>query len=175
MAEQKIPICIDSCVIISYLKGGTDRTDIDKGQLFGFFDSVWSGNTHVIFPTILRTELLECNLGDGLIKEFDKLVRLQNFDEFPVNTEVAKIAAKIRSFYLGMNRATEEVPTISMADSIFLATAIENGCAALYTYDGDRVPPRKPSKLLGLRNPIAGEFALNITKPSSAQVAFKVE
>lgn len=53
---------------------------------------------------------------------------------------------------------------------MIVATAIVWECATLYTYDGDRVPPGRPRKLLGLANPIAGKHALHIAKPDPNQL-----
>ena len=169
----KIPeVCIDSCVIISHLKGGSDRTPDDIRELKGFFSDMHGGKVHVLFPTLLRAEILQCNLGAAKIEEFHLLTGLDNFDEIPINSKIAKLAAEIRSYYLEKNRANQSVPVIALADAIFIATAIEENCPKLFTYDGDRLPPKKPRKLLTLKNPIAGEYPLHIQKPSVMQFGF---
>ncbi len=166
----KIPeVCIDSCVIISHLNGGADRHAADLRELRGLFSDIHSGKIHVIFPTILRAEILQCRIGADKIEEFDKLTALDNFDEIPVNSQISKLAAEIRSYYLDKNDHGHPVPVISLADCIFIATAIHEDCPKLFTYDGDRLPPKKPRKLLSLKNPIAGEYALQIEKPSVLQ------
>jgi predicted nucleic acid-binding protein len=171
MANGIKTVCIDSCVVISLLKEGKDR--IEKGDvpiLKGLLADIHSGKIHVIFPTILRTEILECNIGKKLIAEFDLWTALRNFDEVPVNSRVAKTAAKIRSYYSEKNRVNEEVPKLALADCIFIATAIENDCPILYTYDGDRLKPSKQKKLLSLKSPIAEEYPLQIQKPEAFQL-----
>ena len=153
------------------LKGGTDRPDVkDIPILKGFLADIHSGKIHIIFPAILRTELLECNLGKHLIDEFELWTALTNFDELPVNSKVSKTASELRNYYTEQNRKNQKVPKLALADCIFLATAIENDCPLLYTYDGDRLPPSKPRQLLSLKSPIAGKYALHIQKPDSFQL-----
>jgi len=164
------PVCLDSCVIISYLKGGLDRNPADVPLLKGFFGDVYSGNVHVIFPTLLRGELLECNLTAKLMEQFEQLTALDNFDEIPINSRISKLVAEIRNFYKLERKRNTSIPMISLADAVFIATAIEENCPRLFTYDGDREPPSKPCKLLSLVNPIAGKYALDIQKPNAFQL-----
>jgi predicted nucleic acid-binding protein len=163
--------CIDSCVVISLLKEGKDRQNKhDIAILKGLLADIHSGKIHIIFPTLLRTELLECHLGQKLIDQFNEWTALTNFDEVPVNSKVSKLASEIRSFYVQRNQKHGDVPKLALADCIFIATAIENDCPLLYTYDGDRLPPSKPRQLLSLKSPIAGKYPLHIQKPDTFQL-----
>ncbi|MFO1488332.1 MAG: PIN domain-containing protein [Verrucomicrobiota bacterium] len=166
MADNRT-VCIDSCVVISFLKGGTDRIPSDVPILKGLFSDIHQGRINVLFPTILRTELMECNLGSELKKQFEQLTNLDNFDEIVVNSRIAEVASQIRSFYKAENQRTQAVPILAPMDCIFLATAIVENCPVLFTYDGDRQSPSKPRKLLALKGPIAGEYPLDIRKPQS--------
>jgi predicted nucleic acid-binding protein len=170
MGDEGKVVCIDSCVVISLLKEGKDRLDPrDIPILKGFLADIHGGKVHVIFPSILRAEILECHLGKHLIDEFEKWTALPNFDEFPVNSKVSKTASEIRSFYAEQHKG-KPGQKLSLPDCIFMATAIENNCPILYTYDGDRLPPSKPRKLLSLKNPIAGKYPLHIRKPEVSQL-----
>ncbi len=130
-------VCIDSCVVISLLKAGADRIDPkDVPILKGLLTDIHAGKIHIIFPSILRTELLECNLGKHLIDEFELWTGLTNFDEVPVNSKVSKTASEIRSYYADLHIKTKKkTPKFAAADCIFIATAIEHDCPLLYTYD----------------------------------------
>jgi predicted nucleic acid-binding protein len=163
-------VCIDSCVIISFLKGCTDRTSSDSDHIKGLFADIQDGKIHVLFPTLLRVELLECNLTKQVIDDFEKLTGLENFDEIPLNHHIGKLASEIRSFYKSENLKSQSVPILALADCVFIATAIEENCPKLLTYDGDREPPSKPRKLLSLKSPIAGKYVLDIQKPFSASL-----
>ena len=169
MAKNKL-FCVDSSVFISYLKGGTDRQACDIPLLKGFFNEVDSGKISILFPTIERGELLECKWTPEQYADFIRLLDLPNVEEAVVNPSVSETAARIRSFYSTANDFDQSLPKMSLPDSIIVATAIVWECAALYTYDGDREPPSKPRKLLGLKNPIGGEFALHILKPDPNQL-----
>jgi predicted nucleic acid-binding protein len=171
MAESRRPeVCIDSCVIISYIIGGSDRTTDDRAALNGFFNDVYAQNVSVIFPTILRAELLQCNLTAEQMGAFDLMTHLPNFDELPINSSISALAAEIRSHYMTRNRLDRSESLIALSDSMFIATAIVEDCPKLLTYDGDRMPPAKPRKLLGLHAPIAGKYPLHICKPGSLQL-----
>jgi predicted nucleic acid-binding protein len=170
MAKTSEVICIDSCVLISFLQGGKDRTTEDKALLKGFFSNVHDASVHVIFPTLLRAELLQCHLGPDVLKEFNDITQLPNFDEIPVNKSISTLASEIRSHYVALHKKNKTVSVLALADSIFIATAIDRGCGTLYTYDGDRLPPKKPRHLLSLKTPIAGKYPLHIRKPNSVQL-----
>jgi len=88
--------CIDSCVIISLLKEGKDRPNkSDIPILKGLLAELHAGKIDIIFPTLLRVELLECNLGKALIEQFDQWTALPNFDEVAVNSKISKTASEI--------------------------------------------------------------------------------
>src|SRR5690349_18208340 len=106
MADGIKTACIDSCVIISLLKKGEDRPNkSDVPLLKGLLTDIHAGKIHIIFPAILRGELLECNLGKHLLEEFELWTALPNFDEVPVNSKISKTAAEIRSFYTAQHKA----------------------------------------------------------------------
>ncbi len=169
-AKKKKIVCVDSSVFISYLKGGTDRQAADVPLLKGFFNDVQAEKLHIVFPTLERSEILQCKWEPSLFNIFQKLLDLPNVDEVPVNTEVSAMAADLRSFYSELHKKQPHNPLLSLADAHILATAIFYECDALYTYDGDREPPSKPRKLLGLVNPLAGKYALHISKPDTSQL-----
>ena len=163
--------CIDSCVIISLLKEGKDRPNkSDIPILKGLLAELHAGKIDIIFPTLLRVELLECNLGKALIEQFDQWTALPNFDEVAVNSKISKTASELRSYYTEQNRLHRKVPKLALADCIYVATAIEYECSVLYTYDGDRLSPSKPRQLLSLKSPIGGKYPLYIQKPDTFQL-----
>jgi hypothetical protein len=165
-------VCVDSSVFISYLKGGTDRLPIDVPLLKGFFNEVDSGKIQILFPTMERGEMLECKWPRDKYDEFIRLLDLPNVEEATVTPAVSETASEIRSYYSELNARDQSVPRMALPDSIIVATAIVWECAALYTYDGEREPPAKPKKLLGLKNPIGGKYPLHIMKPDPSQLGF---
>jgi predicted nucleic acid-binding protein len=158
--------------MISHVKGGSDRSPEELKGLTAFMAAVDARTVSVLFPTFLRSELLECNLPPGGVDLFERFLDRRNVEEVPVNTEIAKIANVIRNFHLAAHKKKpNKIALVSIIDAHFLATAIHYGSKVLYTYDGAREKPNaQPRNLLKLSGLIAGKYPLTIRMPDGEPI-----
>ena len=140
MAKSKNLICVDSCTLISYLDGGKHRTEEEKAELIGFFNTASEDNSplHLIFPTFERAEILQCEMPDGAIDTLNSILDRPNIEEVPINQQIATIAAEIRNHHTNARKTDLSLFELTSPDAFVLATAAYYECGAVYTYDGVR-------------------------------------
>src|SRR5258708_9377900 len=89
---------------------------------------------HIVSSVMTFIEIWESSLTPITIDLLEKLKLRPNFHAFNVTGRIAKTAHDLRRFYKEHEDGVGK--TVSLVDSIHLATAIEFPCKSIYTFDG---------------------------------------
>lgn len=114
---------------------------------------------------LTQAEITESIVGAGGITLFEDLLKRRNIQRIAVEIKIAKLARELRDYYA--SRPSEyNNKTLSVPDSLHLATAIIHKVKAFHTFD--RRNSNGNLGLLPLNGNVAGHH-LVITKPLATQ------
>jgi predicted nucleic acid-binding protein len=121
-------------------------------------DQAEKGEAYILTSSITRIEVLECNLPPGAEGKYLKFLRREIVQEFDVDPRIARAAHDIRAFY------QKKGHTLSVADSIHIATACMRNAEELFTLEGTGKNP----KMTALTGRIADRWDLTICTPRAS-------
>jgi predicted nucleic acid-binding protein len=149
----------DACVFIKHLSPKSDPKT--KSILDGIDEVVAeaeAGRTVIITSSITRIEVLDCKIplsGEALYLKF---LRREIVQEYDVDPRIGNAAHDIRVFY------QQKGHTLSVADSIHIATACLRQADELFTLEGTGKNP----KMTALSGRIADRWDLTICAPRAS-------
>lgn len=151
----KSPRCYwDSCVFIAYLAREEDKGPNALAHMDQMMAGAQLGKLTVITSVLWR---IEVNLLDkpreacGLLEE---AFRQGFFIPVSVSDRIARLGGEIHRATASASNETNQI------DALHVATALDNDCAILYTFD---------KRLLNLQGRLPGGATLRIRKPDLAQ------
>lgn len=174
MSGTKPLIYLDSCIWIGMLTAETRREQSDTAALAGLVKELDSKQIVAVVSTLARVEILEADLSIQQIEVLKKLMQKKSVVQIKdVTVDIIDLAHEIRSFYKDIkNKDNKERKTLSVPDSIHLATAIYYECDSFYTLDEKNKPDG--CGLLKLVPPIANKYTINLSKPNVTQLGLNV-
>ena len=166
MSGSREQVYLDSCIFIAHLNNEDRQDPNDRFGIDEIVNQFDLGQIEIVTSTLTITEVMRTKIPQEQLKRFRSLFSRRNFHLVDVTREIAEVSEEIRSYYYEPNKATLGTP-----DCIHIATAIYWPCDVLLTFDGEGNRPG----ILGLQNPIAGKYNLQIRKPNPTrppQLAF---
>jgi len=149
--------CWDSCLFIDMLSAESKSAD-RRLQLENVLKDVDRESAILVTSTLVATEVLDI-IGDANKREiFDRVMNLPSVLCQPITMPIAELAGRIRHSLRPQHK-------LKSMDALFIATAINQECDVLHTYD---------DKLLRL----SGRQEVNdlkILPPSVLQASFDLD
>jgi predicted nucleic acid-binding protein len=167
MPANSIVFYWDTCIFVAWLKNETSRK---PGELEGTIDCVEKFKRREISlmtSALTLIEMTAVKIPAGVETLLEETMQRSNFTTVSVDIRVAKLARDLRNHYL--LRPTEYSGlTLSLPDSIHLATAILYHANEFHTFDGEGSARKNSLGLLPLDGDVAGH-KLKIRRPPNDQ------
>ena len=157
----------DTCVFLAWIQDEDNRTPEEKAGLADIALKIHKNEARLVTSGITKGEILKSTLSKDGIEKLDALFKRKNFDWVQTELRVYDIMHDIRDYYQKI-KDTENLPTVTQADSIHLASAIWIEADEFHTFD-ENDKKRKRRALLPLSGNVAGKYNLVIKKPGLAQ------
>lgn len=159
----------DTCVFLAWLK---DEQTRKPGEMEGVQEVLARfKRREVVLMTSVITVVEACNarIPAPVVGQFADVMQRPNFSRIAVDIRVAKIARDIRDYYL-LKPEKHGGKTLSVPDSIHIASAILYRATEMHTFDGRDSNKYESLGLLPLSGDIA-EYKLKICMPPGPQQA----
>ena len=131
MPKYTEKVCIDSCIVIAFLKGENEANNkmarIDYCMERIIRSEIKAISAGVIYPELSETHLNKC--GSSIEHVEKVLFNRRNYEVMSTSPKIYKLASSIRDYYI------KNGIKLKAADSIHLATAIYHEVDAFYTWD----------------------------------------
>jgi predicted nucleic acid-binding protein len=153
----------DSCLFLAWLRNET-RADGEMAAVRSYVRKLQQRQIRLMASVLVYTEVVETKLPVGVDKQFFELLRRSNVSTVSVDIRVAQLARELRDYYY-KQKDKYNGKTLSVPDSIHLATAILYKAKEFHTFDGSN---KKSLGLLGLNGDVGGHDLI-ICKPQDTQ------
>lgn len=155
----------DTCCFLAWLKN-EQRPAGDMDGLSACVERFNRGQLKLMTSVLTYVEVTTAKIPAGVEVLFEDAMQRPNATKVGVDIKVAKLARDIRNHYLNTRN---DGFTVSVPDSIHLATAILYRASEFQTFDNRDDKRYKCLGLLPLNGDVAGHN-LTICKPSTAQL-----
>jgi hypothetical protein len=152
----------DACIFIAWLMEDEHQPGAVMDGIERIVAEVERNEAILITSFLTKSEVLECKLTPRAKELFNKIFQRRNVQIAQGDRRVGDLAAEIR------NRYERQGTSISVPDTIHLASAIVYGADEFHTLDGAGKRKRK-SDLLSLDGNVAGHN-LRICVPEAGQM-----
>lgn len=169
MSGNKKPVIyLDSCIWISMITGEQRQNASESAAVAGLVSSLDKKQIIVVSSSLLNTEVLETTMTEQQNTVFQGVMKRKSVVQMKeIITPITVLAGEIRNHYKSLKDKTKSNMHVPKTpDAIHLATAIYFECEIFFTFD---------EGLLGLSNPIAEKYVLNISKPYIDQLGLNLE
>ena len=156
----------DTCLFLAHIKGEKREPD----ELMGLRDVVklyHSKEINIITSILTKAEILSATLGKDEIEKLENFYKRSNFEMVETDFRVWQLTYEIRNYYRAKKEETG-LPTLSIPDSIHLATAINRNVDEMHTFD--RKDNKNRRALIPLSWIVADKYKITICKPRSRQM-----
>jgi len=153
----------DTCLFLAWLKNETSRKAGEMDSIIATLDLFNKRQISLITSVITITEISSAKIPAGTESLLEDVMQRPNFTRLSVDIRVAKLARDIRNWYLARPEQYKDC-TVSVPDSLHLATAILYRAKEFHTFDGKDWPKHKSLGLLPLSGDVGGH-SLIISKP----------
>ncbi len=159
----------DTCVFLAWMKNEQHKPGEMEG-VSACIERFNRGQIRLVTSVLTYTEITTAKIGAGVDTLFEEAMQRPNAAKISVDLRVAKMARDIRNHYL--NTRADNI-TVSVPDSIHLATAILHRATEFHTFDNRDQPKYKSLGWLQLDGNVAGHN-LKICMPSSKQLELRL-
>jgi predicted nucleic acid-binding protein len=153
----------DACIFIAWLTEDDHQPGAVMDGIEKVVAEVQANEAILITSFLTKSEVLECKLNPKARELFNKIFQRRNVQVAQGDRRVGDLAAEIRNHY------EQRGASLSVPDSIHLASAIVYGADEFHTLDGAGKRKRK-SDLLPLDGNVAGHN-LRICVPEARQMS----
>lgn len=153
----------DTCLFLAWLKNETTRKNGEMDAIASMIDQFNKRQISLITSVITLTEISIAKIPAGTEGLLEDVMQRSNFTRLAVDIRVAKVARDIRNWYLSREDQYHG-STVTVPDSLHLATAILYRAKEFQTFDGNDSLKYKSLGLLPLSGNVGGH-QLMITKP----------
>ncbi len=123
----------DTCVFIAWLKD-EKRPSGEMDGVRAVIEGFKKRHFRIFTSVITFTEVTEAKVGAGVINMFEDLFKRPDLGRINVDPRVAKLARDLRDYYSARPEEFNN-KTLSVPDSIHLATAILYRASEFHTFD----------------------------------------
>lgn len=144
----------DTCVFLAWLKNEQSRK---PGEMTGVIDCLnrFKRRELSLMTSVLTlTEITIAKIPAGTETLLETTMQRPNFSKISVDLKVARMARDLRNYYLGKSEYAGK--TLSVPDSIHLASAILYRATEFHTFDGKDGTRDKTLGLLPLSGNVGG-------------------
>lgn len=148
-------LCWDSCLFIDMWSAEPQSAD-RRSQLKYVLDAVDRESAILVTSTLVATEVLDI-IDDPLKRrDFERVMALPSVLCQPVTMPIAKLAGRVRQSLRPKHR-------LKSMDALFIATAINQKCDVLHTYDDQllRLSKRQEIHYLTIATPGVAQASLD--------------
>lgn len=163
MSGTKAVYYWDTCLFLAWLKNETTRKAGEMDAIAGMIDRFNKRQINLITSVITITEISVAKIPAGTEGLLEDVMQRSNFTRLSVDIRVAKLARDIRNWYLSRPDQYGG-STVTVPDSLHLATAILYRAKEFQTFDGKDSPKYNALGLLPLSGNVGGH-PLVVTKP----------
>ena len=161
----------DACIFIAHFKNETRPDPLDMQGVQELVKKIDEGKLHLVTSVITLTEVLQSHMGTENQTLFKQLFQRRNCHLVDVTSKIAEISHDIRDYYQ-QQKQVDNLPTVTTADAIHLATAIDFSCSHFYTFD-ENDERNKRRALIPLGPTIGGKYTLPTQKPIGEELPFE--
>jgi predicted nucleic acid-binding protein len=152
----------DTCVFLVWMKNETGRAPGDMQGVVDCLNRFKKRELSIMTSVITLTEVTVGKLPAGADTLLDNAMQRPNFTKVSVDIKVARLARDLRNYYLV--RPEFNGKTVSVPDSIHLATAILYRATEFHTFDEKDGKRDKTLGLMQLSGKVGGHNLI-IRKP----------
>lgn len=162
----------DTCIFLAWLKDENERKPGEMDGVREYIQRLNKRQISIMTSVLTVTEISVAKIPAGTESLLDQVMQRPNFTRISVDMRIATLARDLRNFYINKN-----VPsglTLTVPDSLHLATAILYRATEFHTFDEHDKPKQNALGLLPLNGDVAGH-KLTICKPEAKQMGLELK
>jgi len=159
----------DTCIFLAWLKNETARKPGEMDAIEKCLESFRRRELSLMTSVLTITEITVAKIPAGVEEQLDELMRRPNFTRIAADIRVAKLARDIRNYYL-IREDKYGGKTITVPDSLHLATAILYRANEFHTFDKNDSPKYNALGLLPLSGDVGGHNLVICKPPVPSQM-----
>lgn len=156
----------DTCVFLAWIKNEVTRKPGEMDGVREVINRLKKRQLSLMTSVLTITEISAAKLPAGSEDMFEQILQRPNISKLSVDIKIARLARELRNHYITRNGA--DGLTLTVPDSLHLATAILYKPNEFHTFDEHDKPKNKALGLLPLSGDVAGHN-LKICKPMAQQ------
>jgi len=166
MAGTKPVYYWDTCIFLAWLKDEQTRKPGEMDAIKDVLEKFKRREIGLMTSTLTITEISVAKVSSGTYTLLDDVMQRPNFSRISVDIRVAKLARDLRDFYLTPNSTAK---TLTVPDSIHVASAILYRATEMHTFDGNDSNKYNSLGLLPLSGNVGGHNLTICTPPIPMQ------
>ena len=159
----------DTCIFLAWLKNEKQRKPGEMDGVREYIQRLMKRQVSIMTSVLTITEISIAKIPAGTENLLDEVMQRPNFPRIAVDMKIARLARDLRNYYLTQNGI--DGMTLTVPDSLHLASAILNKATEFHTFDEHDKPKQHALGLLPLSGNVAGHDLI-ICKPSAKQLGF---
>ena len=163
----------DTCVFIAWLKNEKTRKPGEMEAVQNCLERFKKGQLSLMTSVLTVTEITVAKIPAGIETQLDEVMQRSNFTRLSVDIRVAKLARDLRNHYLIDQHYKGN--TVTVPDSLHLATAILYRASEFHTFDENNTPRHKSLGLLPLSGNVAGHNLVICKPPMPTQMTLGLQ
>ena len=169
MAGSNLVYYWDTCVFLAWIKNEVSRKPGEMDGVREVINRLNKRQLSIMTSVLTITEISASKLPAGSDDLFEQVLQRPNVSKVSVDIKIARLARELRNYYITKNGV--DGLTLTVPDSLHLATAILYKPIEFHTFDERDNPKIKALGLLPLSGDVAGHN-LTICKPMAQQAGF---
>lgn len=157
----------DTCIFLAWLKNEVNRKPGEMDGVREFIAKLNKRQISIMTSVLTVTEISAAKLPAGTEGILEQVMQRPNMSRISVDLKVATLARDLRNHYILKNGAAGL--TLTVPDSLHLATAILYKATEFHTFDETDKPKHNALGLIQLSGDVAGHN-LKICKPEAKQM-----
>lgn len=145
----------DTCIFLAWLKNEQSRKPGEMSGVFDCLNKFKRRELSLMTSVLTLTEITIAKIPAGVETLLETAMQRPNFTKISVDLKVARMARDLRNYYLTQPEKYSG-KTLSVPDSIHLASAILYRATEFHTFDGKNGTRDKTLGLLPLSGDVGG-------------------
>ena len=157
----------DTCIFLAWLKNETTRKPGEMDGVREVINRFKKRQLSIMTSVLTITEISSAKLPAGTEGLLEQVMERPNMSKLSVDIKIARLARDLRNHYIAKNGGSGM--TLTVPDSLHLATAILYKPTEFHTFDENDKPKQNALGLIPLNGNVAGHN-LKICKPIAQQI-----